>query len=387
MLFERLWTLAAPNAEPLPPRASGMIRLLRELPFAELMLRHAEHGDCSPLLDFLRPHSLFGWSPPLLHHLALFHRDCVEHALSTRPDMNVERECSLVIACWLALGNEGAYLRSLAEDVFGDQGPQAHRAAHEAAFFGIRAVTEFARVGLDGHTPAPASALRALTHIHDAIAIAGASAELSERARSAANAARSELVHDLLAPLAREASSLAAREWMVSEVHTWLARATAAWRWADEEVEIERFIVAELPRFAWELYRDKRWDDLRRILGPIASPTDRLAGRIERESRHLAWSAPCAQALVFRAELAPTLAMQMELAERAYRMAPNLRNARLVLADLLCARAERRLIPKPFLTRQAWQSARDDLERATQLFPELSRLPVLRERLSSGGFE
>ena len=86
--------------------------------------------------------------------------------------------------------------------------------------------------------------------------------------------------------------------------------------------------------------------------------------------------------VVFRAELAPTLDAQIALAERGQRLCPTLRNARLVLADLLCARAERR-IDQPLLVRgaDAYPEAARDVVRAIDLIPELRRLPSLRQRL------
>ncbi len=390
LMFERLWGFAAPGADALPSRASGMIRLLRDHTDAQRALDQATRGDLSALLEFLMPRALGGWASPLTHHLALFHRDRVEHGLANGGGDDVQRECSLIIACWLALACEGTYFESLAKDVFGTGARpfDIECAVRDAAFRGIEAVRDVARAGMEQHALTSASALRSLAHIDDAIAMANVRGELEHAARARAAAAKGMIIDELLAPLLREASELSAREWKPDEVQAWFTRVTGAWRWANEEVEIERLIVKELPRFAWDLYREKRWDHLRMLLTPIAAPTDRLAYRVEHDPQHLPWAAQSAQALVFRAELAPTLVAQLELAERAYRIAPALRNARLVLADLLCARVERQLMaPAPLLTRHAWTAARDDLERAAEIFPELSRLPGLRERLGSRGFK
>jgi hypothetical protein len=212
------------------------------------------------------------------------------------------------------------------------------------------------------------------------------SGELAARARARATAAHAEVVAAKIAPLALELDEIASRDWKPAEIASVLDRAHRAWREVGEDAEIERFLVRELPRFAWDLYRERRWDELRALLRPIERPTDRLARRIEADPREIAWAAQCAQALVFRAELAPTLETQIALAERGLRLCPTLRNARLVLADLLCARAERR-IDQPLLLRgtDGWAVAARDVERAAEIYPELKRLPALRARLRSRG--
>lgn len=389
-ILARVWAIAAPGAEPLHPRAAGMIRLLRDRPDAAEAIAAAERGHAGRLLAQLSPARLGGWSPALVHHVALFHRARTEHALSRdlRGSEALDGSLVLVMAAWLALGAESAYLAALARDVIGGALPaaEARRATEQASVRGIEAVGASAREGLDARSEGAARALHALARADDAIAAAEISGPLAERARARAEGLRAELVSALLAPSIAEIEELAARDWSAADVAAALERARDAWRWAGEEIEVERFLVRELPRFAWDLYRARRWEDLRSLLRPLQAPSDRLAQRIERDPAQIAWAAQCAQVLVFRAELAPTLDAQIELAERGLRLCPTLRNARLVLADLLCARAERRLEGPALLHPASDRSeARRDVERAESIFPELSRLPAVREKLARRG--
>jgi hypothetical protein len=210
-----------------------------------------------------------------------------------------------------------------------------------------------------------------------------------EEAQAHARALRGAIVSELVAGLAHDLDELAAGgtdRASPTEVEAVLSRARDAWSWAGREVEIAVLVARELPRFAWDVYRERRWDDLRTLLSPIEAMSDDLATHVERDPAMLAYAAQSAQLLVFRAELGPTLDRQLVLAERAFALCPSLRNARLVLGDLLCARAERRL-DAPVLLRppDAVLEARRDVERAASIFPDLRRLPALRARLARGG--
>ncbi|AKF07361.1 hypothetical protein DB32_004510 [Sandaracinus amylolyticus] len=390
-VLERLWARAAPGATPLHPRASGMVRLLRERADARDAIAAAESGNAAPLLVRLEPSRLEGWSPALVHHLALFHRARAEHAIArdavstSAARQTLEHALMLIGATWIALGREQTYLRELALDVIAGALPagEIDRAVDAAAMRGLDVIAAIAREGIDARRGGAAIALRVLGRASEVVAIAGADGALADRAQDRALGLRSELVHTMLAPLSIEIEELAAREWKPIEVASVLERARDAWRWAGEEVEVERFVVRELPRFAWDLYRARKWDDLRLVLRPLEQPSDSLAMRIQRDPMELAWAAQCAQVLVFRAELAPTLDAQIGLAERGYALCPTLRNARLVLADLLCARAERRLEgPSVLRAADSWQDAKRDITRAEEIHPELSRLPAAREKLA-----
>jgi hypothetical protein len=378
--LERLWRHAVPGGELPHPRASGMIALLREGGAA------TTSATAAALLATASGVRLERADPRLAHHLALFHGARAAALAGRSPTPALEKALASAIAAWLATAR-GTWLADLAARA----GAPASAIAG-APLRGIDLAAELARSGIGGPASRLAGgtggsrALAALSRIDDAIAASGCSADLAARARARAAAARSAIVADLLAPLSLESDALAAREWAPHEVSGLFERALEAWQWAGEEAEIEHFVVREIPRFAWDLYRARKWADLRSILRPLEAPSDRLARRIEAEPRELAWAAQCAQVIVFRAELATTLDAQIALAERGLRVCPTLRNARLVLADLLCARAERK-IEQPLVVRSpdAMHEAARDVERAAQIFPELPRLAELKKRLARRG--
>jgi hypothetical protein len=88
--------------------------------------------------------------------------------------------------------------------------------------------------------------------------------------------------------------------------------------------------------------------------------------------------APCAQALVFWAEIPREIELALPRIERAYALCPTLRNARIVLAHRLCDRAERTLARRELFPAHP---PRQDVERAARVFPELWRLDALKARV------
>lgn len=138
----------------------------------------------------------------------------------------------------------------------------------------------------------------------------------------------------------------------------------------DDALYRRRVLAAFLP-IAWRPYTARRWDDLRALLAPLDAIAERLAEEIEQDPDALAYRASVSQLFVFRAEMAATLAAQIALAERALRLCPTLRNARVVLAAHLAHRAERLLASDP-------QAARADVERALELDPHQRRALALR---------
>ena len=390
-VLERLWSHAAPGAAPLPARAAGLVPMRRARPQGPDAIVRAERGDPTVLLALATPGHLAALPAAEVHHLALFHRARAEHRIARGEILGpardaIDRSLTLSIAGWLALGREQTYLDALARSVIGGALPAAEieRAAGAIPLRGLDAAAAIAREGAHGRDPARARALAAIARVDEAITIAGLPVDhpLASRARAHAAALRAGIVHEVMLPITIELEELASRQWKSAEIAAVMERAADAWRWSGEEPEIEHAIVTELPQFAWDLYRERKWDEMRAIIRPIEPAIERLARRVEQDPAELPWAAQCAQAVVFRAELAPTLDVQISLAERGLRLCPTLRNARLVLADLLCARAERR-IDQPVLVRgsDAFSEAAKDVTRATELFPELKRLPAIRERL------
>jgi len=164
--------------------------------------------------------------------------------------------------------------------------------------------------------------------------------------------------------------------------------AVAAWRWADHDGQVERFLVRTITSVLWDLYREKRWGDIRTLLRPLEGPLDSLARRIEADRSQLAYAAPCAQMLVFRAEVALTFEEQLEIVERALSLCPTHRNARVVCADLLVDRGLRTLSASmPWATGDALAQAEKDVRRAMELYPELKRLDDAKRRFKKVGLD
>lgn len=149
--------------------------------------------------------------------------------------------------------------------------------------------------------------------------------------------------------------------------------AQATDRRLDGDARFRRIVVTAILPIAWRRYTARKWEDLRALLATIEQLTDGLATELEAHPEDLAYRAAACQVLVFRAEVALTASRQMELAERALALCPTLRNARVVLASQLVARALR--TPDPRL-------AERDLDRAHSLDPFH---PQLKERVRKTG--
>ena len=126
------------------------------------------------------------------------------------------------------------------------------------------------------------------------------------------------------------------------------------------DARLRRIVVSAILPVAWRRYTARKWEDLRALLATVEALTDGLATELEAHPDDLAYRAAVSQVLVFRAEVALTASLQIDLAERALALCPTLRNARVVLASQLVARARR--TPEPRL-------AERDLERAHALDP------------------
>jgi hypothetical protein len=177
---------------------------------------------------------------------------------------------------------------------------------------------------------------------------------------------------------------LLARRWSASEAAALFADVAETWSWLDEEPELERHVLTALPDVAWPIYRQRKMRELGELLGPIMPLAWALERRVlrdregERVDRELPYVAPCAQALVFWAEIPREIELALPRIERAYALCPTLRNARIVLAHVLCDRAEHTLARRDLFPAHP---PRRDVERAEAVFPELSRLPDLKRRV------
>ena len=323
-----------------------------------------------PMAERLRPCDASSLDARGLHAIAAVALARLRAAPDDAAPEELETAARASIHTWAALAERESYVRALATRVVGRD---EARAGELAARIGLEAVgarlDDAARAGRDvgawlralGAGPATAGALSA------------------ETARM-----RMTAIDLVLEPVRRVLDELATRRPSVDELVRAFASARTAWQRLDRDVEVEALVVERLPDFAWDLYRQRAHADLARILAEVAEPSTSLAARIERGEPAIAWAAPCAQALVFRAELAPRFDAQVELAERALRICPSLRNARIVLGDFLLTRAERALDRRVDRT-SAGTTPEEDVTRAEGLHPELKRLAIVRAKLRRVG--
>lgn len=372
----------APERAGLGRRGGGLVRHLRARPGGEEARRRASAGDRAALLRVARPARYAGLDPELLHQLALF-----EEAASPRSPR--------ALAAWLALAADPEYLSRRAEAVAGDALAERERAAATRAlpFALLARREEEARAGADARDRGAAAALDALgaAALKRTLTLAGLDAEhpVAAEARRRARQARERVLDGALAPHRDRLDELATVD--LGPAHAAALEAvTRSWRWAGQDPLVARFAVERAVPLGWVAYNAKRMDTLRALDGALAPLVDAFASRVQRDPAELAYAGPCAQLLVFRAELKAPLPAQIAVAETAVAVCPTHRNGRLVLADLLTLRGERALAEAGrFSGRSSRRSARTqalaDYRRARALFPSLTSLPRLADRLLREG--
>lgn len=355
-LLERIdHELAASAALPgAPPRAiaCGIVALAE--------------GAGASVSERLRPDELAVVGDRALHAVAALALARLEQALGANDEREIEQSGAHAIRSWAALAGRTAYLERLAVPVLGARAELAGELT--------------GRIGLEGVASALTLRAREGGEVGPLLRALASADALPAASRSRASSVRLEVLDAILEPVRRSLDDLATRRPSTDELVAAFAAVRSAWRRSGGDVELEVLAVERLPDFAWDLYRERRLPELARVVEEVAEPGTSLAARIER-GEALAWAAPCAQVLVFRAELANRFDAQVALAERAFVVCPTLRNARIVLGDFLLTRAERALDLGASRT-SAGTSPRDDVERAAALHPELRRLPKVREKLA-----
>ena len=170
---------------------------------------------------------------------------------------------------------------------------------------------------------------------------------------------------------------------LAREAEKLLPQAVQVWTWTEYDEAVEHFVVDQITPIAWEVYRDLGWDDLRRLLAPYDVLVNTLATRITSDPSRIAYAAPCAQMLLWRAELESTLPRQIEAAERVLALCPSHRNGRVVMAGFLCDAALEALDATRSLVQQR-ECARAEayLVRAEKLWPTAKKLGVAKARLA-----
>lgn len=379
--------LAGSGIGPLPARASGLVELVRAAGGEAAVLDAlARHG--APLRVWLFEHAPRGLPPALVHHLAVL----ADHALGATlraaapHSLPLAEALDRVVVTWLELGRVPSYLQGEAARAAGGGLPASATTAllQRLPLRGLERCRALATEGLRDRDRAGAEAVRALRRCLRALPELALPAPLEERASALARASLADLAMRWLVRFEDALHELLARRWTCDDADALLADAAAAWTWLDEDPELERHVLTALPDLAWPLYRERKMDELGRLVAkvlPLATALearvlqDRAEGRLETD---LAYVAPCAQALVFWAEIPREIELALPRIERAYALCPTLRNARVVLAHRLCDRAERTLARRELFPAHP---PRQDVERAARVFPELWRLDALKARV------
>jgi len=391
-LFEGVWDALAPAGAPAPhPRAAGVLAELRAIdPDA---VAQTARGRFAPALRAMAQPDPATLTPRLAHHLALLWTRV--GAASARAEDPVVRGGApkawvRAVANWLWLVDEGEHLAALAETVIGDSlsATEAQTRARDAGLAILDELGATARRGAESLDRLSETALRVLARVDEAARIAAVSEALATRVAARAKAERDRAIEQAIDRVQTSIESATADGGDPDELVSLLWDAVAVWKWADRDVQVERFLVRAITPTMWDHYRDKRWDDIRALLRPLEQPIESLARRTEGDRGQLAYAAPCAQMLVFQAEVARSFDDQLAISERALRLCPTHRNARVVCADLLVERGLRRLdTAMPWETGDALAEAERDVRRALELYPQLKRLDQARRRLSAMGVE
>jgi len=384
-VLERLWRLQAGDTAPPPhPRAAGMIRLLRGAPGGEPAINEALAGRFEPLFARLLPARLNDQPPELLHHIALYYARLADALAATSPEPAIHARIQ-ALAAWIVLGEEKKYLRTLAAAIAGSalSDEDIERAASNAAIESIDDLARIAREGANELTEPSALALATLSRIQDACRIAACAPATAQNIARRAERARAVAAEEAIAPIQEALSEAAARGDILAKAPDLFLRLASAWKWACEEEAVEAFAIEQITPLAWDIQRESRWDQLRRLLSPIFPLVERLAYRIESDPTRIAYAGPCAQIYVFRVEMENDLEQRLAYGERAVKLCPSHRNGRLVLASALCDKAVK------LITATGWAATPGALDtaealvlRAEKLFPDLKKLEDVKKRVA-----
>ncbi|MBK8940695.1 MAG: hypothetical protein IPM79_24530 [Polyangiaceae bacterium] len=345
---------------------------MRRLPGGADAVERAAAGDASSLAEQLRS-SMASWTAALKHAAAIYFERLAlerERALPKSGQLSASALAAAAhdatlrrVAAWIALADDGTFVRELASRVAGGAVPAAVLdGLAEAAV--DRALTELggrARGAVTDLGARGAAALHALGRIREACKLAGASGATTKRVVALAERAAARAVDEALAPLADELREAQARGAPAAELVASMSRVRAVWEWSGHDEAVERFALDQVTDPAWEIYRRVAWPELRALLAPCEPLYESMEARILARPSELAYAASCAQTLVFRSELETDREREWAFAERALRLCPTHRNGRLVMADLLSARA------LALLSRTTAPTARRDVAEATEL--------------------
>lgn len=262
------------------------------------------------------------------------------------------------LRAWCRLTEKPDLLRGIAEAAAGEDAAKIDLEIliQDLPFHTLEAIEKRALIGARERTAASRSALQLLgTAASLENNRYGRRAKIAiDRILDEATAAPLEAIHEAKA---QESDKLAEDALMAL---------AAVWQWADRPLVLETQTLEMADHFLWAWNKaDGKGPLKERTMRNLAPLVDSLATRIERDSTEMfAWSALCAQSLIFLSDDLLTQGDRVAAAERAVRVCPTHRNARSRLAFHRADAA---------LTRIA-RNTRDGLEEADRLLADGERL-------------
>lgn len=384
-----------------PMHASSLLRALREVPGAEPVLLHAASGDVGGLAEFIihlhdTPPRDVGdprYSPALLHALSIFEeRVGTALAASDAPPDRVDAAKLRALGYALGTAHHPEYLRAAARHVAGDALDEDAIELIARAWTQriLEAEGRTASAGANARRPSGKRALALLARVDEAAARVhlAPDAPVVRDARLHAATLRRAAIENALQPLEHDLEEAMARDGASARELSLMRQLVAFWNWTGQDLLVGRAILDRAVDLGWRYYQAKLWPTLEALDDATLLLVNDYAERQVVQQSELAYSAKIAQLLVFRAERSNQIADQIHHAETALQVCTTHRNARVVLADLLAARALRTLDQAPIVGRGPHRDrARADLLRARELWPGGSRLARAIERLAREGVE
>jgi hypothetical protein len=387
LLAERLFALIVGDrgdpsvAARLPPLAGGILAEVRKLPGGADAVQGALAGDIVGLAKFIDRVPLPRMSPELLHHLALFHGRAAAALEKTAPQL-ASNSWVWALASWLALAEERTYLARLEEAVLGKAGAKNTIPPERVPLELVADLGRRAEAAARDLAPAGTAALVALAKASESAHIAGIGPEAVRALRVEASRRRNAAIESALSSIADALDEANVQGAITTTGRTVIVRAVAVWTWTGHDEAVEHFVVGQLDRIGWELYRARDWNALRYTLDPFKPMIENLAGRVEKDPSQLAYAAGCAQMYVFMVDTEPNPAVKLALAERAVKICPTHRNGRVVLASMLCDRAIDLLREMQLVKRnREVDRAEAMIERAEKLYPQTRELEEAKKKL------
>lgn len=371
----------APEAR-IHPRSGGLVGEVRKVSGGPEAVKKALAGDVASLGRFLDALPMRSCPPELLHHLAVFHGRAAAALEQKSPEL-AANSWVWSLAAWIALGDERRYLSQLEEAVLGKGAKNGGIPPERIPLELVTDLGHRADAAARDLAPAGTAALLALAKSGDAVKIAGVNEAAGRPLKIEANRHRTAAIETALNQIADAIDEAAVRGELASG-RSLILRAVAVWTWSGHDEQVEHFVVGQLDRIGWELYRARNWTALRYLMDPFRPMTESLAGRVEKDPSQLAYAAGCAQMFVFMSETDMNPVSKLALAERAVKICPTHRNGRVVLASILCDRASDLIRQSSLVTRHAdLDQAAAMLDRAELLYPQTRELPEIRKKLAT----